>query len=424
MSVQIARDVFTRSTLPLSAARTVGAGWAGYARAARARGASPWEVATDMTRWVRVVSVREKPQWTHAHDVVREWPVARLLDFSESAETGLVPTLVIPPQAGHASTVVDHDAGQSQMITLRSAGLSSIYCLDWLGASRETTQTGAQDYLQIIAESVELLGGRVNLVGDCQGGWLATIYAALHPEQINTLTVAGAPIDCHAGSTMVQHLSRATPDRAQEAMYRALVRVQGGVHRGRSQLAFFKMLDPLGELERTMAVLPRIHDPAAVQRHIRFTNWFEWTQDMPGAFYLWAVTQLFAANRLARGQLVIDGQRVDLTRIDCPLFLIAGSRDHITPAAQVLALAGLVGTRPESITTRVVESGHIGLFMGRESLDGHWARLMARVRELSTERDGLPGEPGLKDGWRPLNCRTGPTERDWAARQDRRIAVD
>ncbi|MEJ7718849.1 MAG: hypothetical protein WKF31_13125 [Thermoleophilaceae bacterium] len=34
-------------------------------------------------------------------------------------------------------------------------------------------------------------GGPVNLVGDRQGGWLAAIYAALHPEQINTLTIAG-----------------------------------------------------------------------------------------------------------------------------------------------------------------------------------------------------------------------------------------
>jgi poly(3-hydroxybutyrate) depolymerase len=35
----------------------------------------------------------------------------------------------------------------------------------------------------------------VNLIGDCQGGWLATVYAALRPEPINTLTIAGAPID-------------------------------------------------------------------------------------------------------------------------------------------------------------------------------------------------------------------------------------
>jgi hypothetical protein len=32
------------------------------------------------------------------------------------------------------------------------------------------------------------------LIGDCQGGWLATIYAAL---RVNTLTLAGPPLLAH-----------------------------------------------------------------------------------------------------------------------------------------------------------------------------------------------------------------------------------
>jgi poly(3-hydroxyalkanoate) synthetase len=278
---------------------------------------------------------------------------------------------------------VDHDTNQSQIMTLRSAGLTKIFCLEWLGATRQTTGAGVEDYLQIIGESVELLGGRVNLVGDCQGGWLAAIYAALHPEQINTLTVAGAPIDCHAGETIVQRVSRGIPSALQQFMYSAIVRMEGGVHRGRSQLAFFKLLEPLGDLERTMALLPRIRDEREVHRYIRFTNWFEWTQDIPAAFYLWAVTHLFTNNELVIGGLVIDGERVELSRIDCPVFLLAGSQDHITPAAQVRALAELVGSPAESVTTDVVDAGHIGLFMGRVSLEEHWTPMMRQVHALS-----------------------------------------
>ena len=53
----------------------------------------------------------------------------------------------------------------------------------------------------MLEEAVQSLGGRVNLVGDCQGGWLAVVYAGLHPEQVNTLTIGGAPIDTHAGQS-------------------------------------------------------------------------------------------------------------------------------------------------------------------------------------------------------------------------------
>ena len=45
----------------------------------------------------------------------------------------------------------------------------------------------------MVAESIALLGGRVNLVGDCQGGWLAVIYAALYPDTVETLTMPGPP---------------------------------------------------------------------------------------------------------------------------------------------------------------------------------------------------------------------------------------
>ena len=53
----------------------------------------------------------------------------------------------------------------------------------------------------------------MNLIGDCQGGWLAAIYAALYPERVNTLTLAGAPIDFHCGEPVIHEvLSRLAPD--------------------------------------------------------------------------------------------------------------------------------------------------------------------------------------------------------------------
>ena len=56
-----------------------------------------------------------------------------------------------------------------------------------------------------------------------------------------------------------------------------------------------------------MGLFANIHDPDYVTRHIDFTNWFEWTQDLPGAFYLWIIEHLFIHNELARG--VLSGRR-------------------------------------------------------------------------------------------------------------------
>jgi poly(3-hydroxyalkanoate) synthetase len=257
-----------------------------------------------------------------------------------------VTAIVLPPQAGHASSIVDYGRDQSQMMTLRDAGLDRLFAIDWLPATDRTADWSIEEYIAVLEEAVESLGGRVNLVGDCQGGWLAVVYACLHPEQVNTLTIGGAPIDTHAGQSAIQEWTRMLARRNELGLYRALVRAGGGVQRGRNQLTGFKLLEPGAEIERMMGLLANIRDPDYVTRHIDFTYWFEWTQDLPGAFYLWIIEHLFVHNELARGVLVVGGRPVDLSAIECPIFLLAGTKDHITPPEQVWALGDWCRLQP------------------------------------------------------------------------------
>ena len=178
---------------------------------------------------------RKPPVWASPHEIVFESPIARLRDFSTSHTPGLVPTLVLPPQAGHASCVVDYSAEQSQMRTILASGLERALSLDWVCATQETKDASVEDYLDVIDRAVEHCGGRVNLIGDCQGGWLATIYGALYPEKINTLTLAGAPIDFHAGEPVVHEVLRRLAPGGDLRFYEALVdarrrRPQGRAH--------------------------------------------------------------------------------------------------------------------------------------------------------------------------------------------------
>ncbi|HEY5430727.1 MAG TPA: DUF3141 domain-containing protein, partial [Solirubrobacteraceae bacterium] len=118
-------------------------------------------------------------------------------------------------------------------------------------------------------------------------------------------------------------------------------------------------------------------------RYREFEDWFKHTQDIPGAFYLWIVEHLFRDNELIAGTLEVSGQRVDLGRIDCPLNLLGGATDHITPASQVFALADHASTAETDILRDTSPGGHLGLFMGRESLSDHWPRLLAAVQARS-----------------------------------------
>src|SRR3954447_7141388 len=337
----------------------------------------------DLLRWTQLVADRRAPRWAHPHEVVLETPIARLRDFSEPNAGAVFPTLVLPPQAGHDSCIVDFSARQSQITVLRDAGLENLYALDWIGATGATRDAGVEDYLAVVDAAVDLAGGGpVNLVGDCQGGWLATLWAALRPDRVNTLTIAGAPIDFHAGGPVIGDYVQALPP----AFYEGLVALGGGVLPGELLLGGFIVINPSSEVARQLALLAALDDPAHVVRYGEFEDWFKHTQDLPGAFYLWIVEHLFRRNALVAGALEVGGRRADLAQIDAPLYLLGGAADHITPPLQVFALAEHAATPADRVVRRTTGGGHLGLFMGSEALRAHWPPLMAEVYARSPRR--------------------------------------
>jgi poly-beta-hydroxyalkanoate depolymerase len=381
--------------------RAAGTTWAGTVAGL----GNPFGLATRGMLWWHTMTDRRRPGWHLANEIVLSTPFAHLRDFSDADGRGdrrtaardadVVPTLVLPPQAGHSSTVVDFSPAQSQVAVIRAAGLTRTYVLEWRPATAATRDVTITDYLAVIDRSVETAGGRVNLVGDCQGGWLAAVYAALHPDRVHTLTLAGAPIDFHAGESVIAASTLALTRAFGLAPYRALVRLGGGNMPGRAVLGNFIGIQPQAELARQLQLLDNIGDPAHVARYRVFEDWFKHTQDIPGAFYLWLVEHLFQRNELISGRLVVDGRRADLADITCPLFLLAGSTDHITPPAQLFAAADAVGTPREQVTTRVANGGHLGLFMGRDALREDWPAMMAAVYAVSVPGGGTgPGPAG------------------------------
>jgi len=380
------------SPTPAVARRVLTSGWetwraaldgtADYWRGAIRRGATPFDIAGDVSRWWEATAVRREPTWASPNRVVMASDLVRLRDFDPECTDPVVPTLLFPPQAGHSSCIVDYSAEQSQVKTARAAGLTRLYSLDWVGATEATKHAGITDYLRFAERAVEHIGGPVNLVGDCQGGWLATIYAALHPEHVHTLTIAGAPIDFQAGAGAIHEYVRLLSP-ADMRFYEEVIRLGDGVLKGEFMLNGFITIKPENEIAKHLQLLNHIRDEEHVARHRAFEDWFKHTQDIPGDFYLWIVQRLFRDNALVRGELEIDGRRVDLRAIRCQVNLLAGATDHITPPDQVFALANAVSTPREDIVQRVTSGGHLGLFMGREALRDHWPAILAGVYERS-----------------------------------------
>ncbi|HEX6725413.1 MAG TPA: DUF3141 domain-containing protein [Gaiella sp.] len=344
--------------------------WVGAA----ARGATPLDLARDGARWTRLVADRRPPDWSTPNEVVDATPLAVLRRFG-STRRGR-PLLILPPQAGHHSCVVDYSPEQSQVRTALAAGYRQVHVLEWLGATDETKGASIEEYLGVVGAAIARIGGPVDLVGDCQGGWLATIYATLHPDDVATLTVAGAPIDSHAGDSAIADYVRlgggVTP-------YRLAVELGGGMLRGSFMLGAFVALQPETEVATHLELALHLDDDAYIARYAEFRNWYAHTQPIPGGMYLWAVEHLFLGNELVRGEMTVAGAEVSLGAIRCPVATLGGTKDHITPPEQVFALADHVASAPEQVTTQLVSGGHLGLFMGHDALANAWGPLFERL---------------------------------------------
>jgi len=52
-------------------------------------------------------------------------------------------------------------------------------------------------------------GGKVHLIGLCQGGWLCAMFAARFPGKAQSLVLAGAPVDTDAGHGNIGRMAHA-----------------------------------------------------------------------------------------------------------------------------------------------------------------------------------------------------------------------
>jgi poly(3-hydroxybutyrate) depolymerase len=132
--------------------------------------------------------VKEKfelePVWATPNEVIYDLNTLRLRDFSDVAarsDSSIIPTVIDPPYAGHNSTIADYAQGQSVVETLRASGIRRLLCLDWKSATEEMKDYNIDIYLAELNAVVDDLGGRINLIGLCQGGWMAAMFAARYP---------------------------------------------------------------------------------------------------------------------------------------------------------------------------------------------------------------------------------------------------
>ncbi len=293
----------------------------------------------------------------------------RTMTLRDYGRPSQLPTLVDAPYAGHSAMIADYREGQSLVTTLLDNGVSHVALTDWKSATDDMKDFDIDNYLADMVVAIDDLGGKVNLVGLCQGGWMSAMIAARFPDKVNSLVLAGSPIDTEAGDGPLKHIVQLAPPR----FYEDLVAAGGGRMRGEAMLQGWKNMNPAQHFLREPAeLLLHIDDPDYVKKTELFASWYEHPLDLPGRWYLQAINQLFKENRFWKGEFVGLGRQLNLKNIVCPTFLLAGESDDITTPEQVLDAEKRIGAPKDKIVSRIAPGGHIGLFMGARTLKETW----------------------------------------------------
>ena len=318
----------------------------------------------------------QEPEGATPSKIALELHSVRLRDFT--MVKGGVPTLLCTPLAMHGATLADLAAGHSLVAALRGAGIGRLFMTDWRSASADMRFLGIDEYLADLNVLVDRVGGLVDLIGLCQGGWLSLVYAGRFPAKVRKLIMAGAPVDIAARQSRLSAKAEATP----LAMFQSLVNLGDGRVLGRNLAKFWGNDADANGIRETLQTLQLIGSPEFTRLETIFKTWNSWTIDIPGKYYLEVVEKLYTRNELANGSFVALGQKIDLSGLRLPLYLLAGSTDEVVAPEQLLAVERLVGTPPEYRRHEVAPCNHLGLFMGKRTLEEYWPRMVRWMKEV------------------------------------------
>ncbi|MEL6264228.1 MAG: alpha/beta fold hydrolase [Pseudomonadota bacterium] len=317
---------------------------------------------------VEIVETPSTPVWADGKISLRRYRAG------EAPDPALGPIVIVHGLIGR-QTMLDLEPRRSFVRRMLAAGVDT-YAADWGMPTRADRWRDTTDYavdaLGDMLAAIERLTGapRAVLMGICQGGVFALAHAALFPDRVKGLVLAVTPVDFHAdmaepriGRGQLNHWLRTLPVELIDRLIE-----DGGNVPGALTAAIFNGLTPGRWTARYTADLAEIaDDPAALDTFLRMEKWLADRPDQPGALAREWMVDLYRENHLVRGQWRLDGRRVDLADVACPVMNVYARDDHIVPPPCTRALKGYL--RNVAYRELEVPTGHVGAFVSARAQD-------------------------------------------------------
>ncbi|WP_293862201.1 class I poly(R)-hydroxyalkanoic acid synthase [uncultured Alsobacter sp.] len=265
------------------------------------------------------------------------------------------PLLIVPPWI-NKFYILDLNAEKSFIRWAVSQGLT-VFVISWVNPDERQAKKSFEDYMRegIFAalEAVKESTGEENVtaIGYCVGGTLLSVtlayMAAIGDRRIESATLFTTQVDfTHAGDLAV-FVDEDQIKSLEDRMYAR------GYLEGSSMASAFNMLRPNDLIW-----------PYVVNVYLKGESPFPfdllyWNSDstrMPAANHSFYLRNCYLTNRLAKGEMEIAGEKLDLGKVKIPIYNLAAREDHIAPAKSVFKGSKCFGG---PVTYVLAGSGHI-----------------------------------------------------------------
>lgn len=293
--------------------------------------------------------------------VVFENDIFQLIQYNPTTEDVAKTPMLIIPSWINKFYILDLQPQNSFINWLVSQG-RTVFVMSWVNPGPDLRDKTFVDYIK--GGLFEALGAvekatgerKVDTIGYCIGGTMLStalsLMAKKGDDRVNTATFFTAQADFTEAGDLLLFVDDGQLDAIEKQMDAA-----GGVLEGRAMATTFNMLRS-NDLIWSFVIDNYLKgkDPA------KFDLLF-WNSDatrMPKNVHLFYLREFYQKNRLAKGEMVIDGETLDLSAVNIPIFMQAGETDHIAPHNSVYKTAKLYASNGnDKVQYMLAGSGHI-----------------------------------------------------------------
>jgi len=279
--------------------------------------------------------------------------------------------------------ILDLRPGHSFVEFMVNSGYD-LYLLDWGAPGPEDKNLKFDEYtLEYMPRAIrklKVIAGveEFSMLGWCIGAILTTIYAALRPDDgLRNLILLTAPLDFSNKEALT--FARWTDER-----YFNVDRVLAAFGNMPGEMIDYgaRALKPVENyIVNYVKLWDNIENPHVIEAWQAMNTWVTDNIPLAGGVFRQLIVDLYRNDRLMRGEMMIRGERVDLSRLRANLLTVIAEGDHITPPCQSQAILSKVSSKDKELFS--VPGGHIGIMAGSGANKRTWPKIDAWLSRRS-----------------------------------------